>query len=77
MDDDAFVVRRVVGEDAFRVTGPRVERAAIVTDFDNPEAVDRFQRILEALGVTSRLRDLGAEEGMTVRIGDHEFDWVD
>jgi GTP-binding protein len=77
IDEDAFTVLRVAGEDAFRVSGSRVERAAVVTDFDNPEAVDRFQRVLEALGVTARLREMGAEDGMSVRIGDQEFEWVD
>jgi GTP-binding protein len=75
--DEAFTVFRVVGEDAFRIRGPRVERAAAMTDFDNPEAADRFQRILQAMGVTQRLRDLGIKEGHTVRIGDTELEWTD
>jgi GTP-binding protein len=76
-DPDTFTVQRVVGENAMRVSGARAERAAAMTDFDNDEAVARFQRILDAMGVTDRLRALGASEGMTIRIGECEFDWVD
>jgi GTP-binding protein len=76
-DDNAFTVFRVVGEDAFRVRGPRVERAAAMTDFENPEAADRFQRILDAIGVNQRLRELGIENGDAVRIGIYELEWME
>ncbi len=76
-DDDAFTVYRVVGEEACRIKGRRLERAAAMTDFSNDEAVDRFHRILEAMGVTERLRALGIADGQTVRIGDTEFEWAD
>ncbi|MFQ5460098.1 MAG: Obg family GTPase CgtA, partial [Anaerolineae bacterium] len=76
-DGDAFTVYRVVGEEAYRVKGRRIERAAAMTDFSNDEAVDRFHRILEAMGVTDRLRALGIADGQAVRIGDSEFEWAD
>jgi GTP-binding protein len=76
-DPESFRIQRVVGEDAFRVTGVRVERSAEMTDWDNDEAVARFQRILEAMGVVDRLRDLGATEGTLIRIGPFELEWED
>jgi GTP-binding protein len=48
-----------------------------MTDFDNPEAADRFQRILDAIGVNARLRELGIQEGDVVRIGAYELEWTD
>jgi Obg family GTPase CgtA-like protein len=36
-----------------------------------------MQRILEKMGVVRKLRDLGAEDGASVRIGEVEFDFVD
>jgi GTP-binding protein len=48
-----------------------------MTDMNSDAAVRRLQRILEKNGVVNRLRDMGAEEGSTVRIGDVEFDFLD
>jgi len=55
------------------VAGVRVERLAAVTNFDSDEGLARFERSLAKLGVEKRLRELGAVEGDTVRIGYYEF----
>jgi len=55
------------------VSGERIERLAEMTDFDNDEALGRFERVLAKLGVEKRLREMGIREGDTVRIGDTEF----
>ncbi|MFY9779257.1 MAG: GTPase ObgE [Candidatus Baltobacteraceae bacterium] len=60
---------------AFVVSGERVERLAAMTDFDSDEALERFERILAKMGVDKRLRELGARDGDTVRIGGNEFDF--
>jgi len=57
----------------FVVSGARVERLAAVTNFDSDEGLARFERALAKLGVEKKLRELGAEEGDTVRIGPYEF----
>jgi GTP-binding protein len=59
----------------FAVTGRRIERAMRMTDFALDEAADRFQRILEASGVSARLEDLGIEPGDVVHIADSELVW--
>ncbi len=64
-------------EGIFVVHGKRIERAAAMTYWENEEAVMRFQRILEALGITSALREAGIQEGDTVQIGKHELEWSD
>jgi GTPase len=61
--------------DALRVRGRRIETAANRTDFTNDESRDRFQRLLERLGIDAELRRLGAEGGITVRIGRSELEW--
>jgi GTP-binding protein len=69
---DAFqIVREADG--AFVVSGDRVERLAAMTNFESDEALMRFERALAKLGVEKRLKELGAEEGDTVRIGPYEF----
>ncbi|MBV9736765.1 MAG: GTPase ObgE [Candidatus Eremiobacteraeota bacterium] len=57
----------------FVITGERIERLASMTNFDSDEALVRFEQILAKMGVERKLRELGAVEGDTVRIGAVEF----
>lgn len=68
---EAFVIRFEDG--VYVISGERIEHLAQTTDFDNDEALGRFERILAKLGVEKRLREMGIHEGDTVRIGDAEF----
>jgi GTP-binding protein len=70
--EEAFGVERDA-DGAFVITGPRIERLAAVTNFDSDEALARFERTLAKMGVEKKLRELGAAEGDTVRIGQYEF----
>jgi GTP-binding protein len=65
------------GDGAFVVKGKRIERAAAMTYWDYEEAVVRFQKILEVLGISKALKDAGVEVGDTVFIGEHELEWAD
>jgi GTP-binding protein len=62
---------------ALRVRGRGIETAANRTDFSNEESRDRFQRLLERLGIEGELRRQGAETGTLVRIGQSELEWGD
>jgi GTP-binding protein len=71
-------------EDGFKITqedgvwyvqGPRVERLVAMTNFDYDEAIARFQRILEAMGVLEALREAGVQAGDTVALADFEMEW--
>lgn len=73
-DEELFQVQRLE-PGRFRVTGVRIERAAAMTDWDNDEAVARFQRVAAALGVTTALEEAGVQPGDTVYIGDKELEW--
>jgi len=57
----------------FVITGERIERLASMTNFDSDEALVRFEQILAKMGVERKLREMGALEGDTVRIGEVEF----
>ncbi len=59
----------------FEVLGEAVERAVIMTDLDNQEAVRHLHRRLSAMGVIRRLRELGAKQGDRVRIGTVELNF--
>ena len=64
-------------EDGFLVLGRRLERMVAMTDLGNDEAVRYLHRRLQRIGVIDRLRELGAEEGDTVAVGDVEFAFSD
>lgn len=72
---DTWEVARENGH--FVVRGKGVERLVAMTSMNSEAGVNRLQRIMEKMGIVSRLRDLGAEDGDTVRIGDVEFDFID
>ncbi len=76
IDENAFEVARDAQGD-WQVTGTRVERAAVMTDWSNSDATARFQRILEKVGVMRALRDAGVAEGDMVRVGVAELEWTD
>ncbi len=69
---NAFVITRE-SDGTFVIAGERVERLASMTNFDSDEALARFERALAKMGVEKKLRELGAAEGDTVRIGQYEF----
>jgi GTP-binding protein len=62
--------------DAWRVRGAAVERLAHQTMWQYHDAVQRAQRVLEAMGVLDALREAGVQPGDMVRIGSVELEWV-
>jgi GTP-binding protein len=73
VDEKAFTIRR--GRTGWHVWGVAIERAAKMTNWEQDESVARFQRILEAMGITMALREAGVAEGDTVFIGSVELAW--
>ncbi|WP_295165139.1 Obg family GTPase CgtA, partial [Selenomonas sp. F0473] len=59
------------------VSGKAIEKLVAMTNFNNDEAVRRFQYIWRLKGLDEKLRACGIKEGMTVHIGDMSFDYQD
>jgi GTP-binding protein len=76
LDVLAFTITRE-DDGGYRVSGQRIERAARMTYWEHDEAVQRFQKILEVLGVRKALVKAGIHEGDTVYIGEYELEWTD
>lgn len=76
LNDDAmaFTVDRLDG-DVYLVEGQAIERAVAMTYWDYDDAVIRFQRILEAAGISAALTEAGIKVGDTVIIGEMELEW--
>jgi GTP-binding protein len=75
-DPTEFEISREA-DGGWRISGVSVERAAKMTYWEYDEAVRRFQRILEQLGVEQALREAGAQSGDSVRIGEYELEWIE
>lgn len=61
----------------WRVRGVKIERLVSMTNFNQPESVDRVQRVLDATGISDTLLKAGLQEGDTVVIGTQEMLWSD
>lgn len=57
--------------------GEGIERFAQMTNWDFFESALRFQKVLEASGISKALRKRGVQEGDTVVIGEIELLWTD
>ncbi len=64
-------------EDGYEVLGKRVRRLVAMTDLENPDAVRYLHRRLQRLGVIDKLRELGAQEGDTVFVGEAVFSFTE
>ncbi len=73
-EDKSFSVRQEP-DGVWQVRGQYIEKIVAMTKWDYYDAVMRFQRIMEALGITQALRDAGVQEGDMVRIGKMELEW--
>ncbi|MFQ8642654.1 MAG: GTPase ObgE [Oscillospiraceae bacterium] len=62
-------------DDAWVIKGKEVEKLVVMSRFDTNEAVLRFSNKLRKLGIDDELRELGAQDGDTVRILDFEFEF--
>lgn len=71
---EAFVIKRE-DDGAYVVEGKEIEKIVAMTNFDNEEALRRFQLAWKRLGIDEALRERGIEEGDTVRIRGLEFEF--
>ncbi len=82
--EEAYVVQeRITGWEAvqeedgvFLVSGASMDSLLDAVNFDDYESMNWFHKTLRASGVIDRLRELGAQEGDTVRLGGMEFDFI-
>jgi GTP-binding protein len=75
IDENLFMVERE-GQ-GWRVRGKKIERLISMTNFAQPEALMRIQRVLEASGISDALIEAGVQEGDTVYIEQAELVWSD
>ncbi|MCO5214877.1 MAG: GTPase ObgE [Thermomicrobiales bacterium] len=74
VDERAWDIERVAPHH-YVVSGVGLERFAAMTNFDQWESAERFQRVLDRTGVLDELEKMGIEEKDTVTIGTFEMTW--
>ena len=73
-EDDPVIIERNDAAD-FIVRNKNLEKIVAMTNFDNEEGLRRFQFIWRMKNLDALLKARGIKEGMTVHIGDIEFEW--
>lgn len=74
VDTGRYEIRRK-GVRTWQVSGPTIERIAVMTNLENAEAVRRLEREMDRLGITAALEEKGIQEGHLLRIGQIEIEW--
>lgn len=70
-----FTIQR--DNDLFVVQSVELDKLVTMSDFNQYDAVLRFQRIMRRAGVDDALRANGAKDGDQIQVGDMIFDFVD
>ena len=77
-EEDVSEPFRISVEDGvFVVTGSGMDYLVDSVNFDDQDSLNWFHRTLRRTGVIDALRQAGAGENSTVRIGDMEFDFIE
>uniref|UniRef100_A0A6U3PW53 Obg family GTPase CgtA n=1 Tax=Ditylum brightwellii TaxID=49249 RepID=A0A6U3PW53_9STRA len=76
-DSDEF---EIISDPAYpgqwRIKGEYIEQVAKMTHWEYPEAIERFGRQLEALGIAAELERRGAIDGDLIMIDEYDFDFA-
>jgi GTP-binding protein len=68
LEDEGDTWEVIKEEDAFVVRGPKIERFAGRTDFNNPAGVERLRDIMQKQGIMHELVRQGVQPGDSVRL---------
>lgn len=73
-DSEIITINRDISGD-FVVSGKNLEKIVYMTNFENDEALRRFQYIWRMKGIDEKLKERGIKEGDTVHIGEMSFEF--
>lgn len=75
--NEAFYVEKD-DKGVYVVSGPRIDRMLGYTNLESEKGFNFFQKFLRQTGILKQLKELGVQEGDTVRVGEYlEFDYYD
>ena len=73
--EEPYTVEYDSEEDEYVVEGPGVEKMLGYTNLDSEKGFRFFQNFLKSSGILKELEKLGIQDGDTVRIYGHSFDY--
>jgi GTP-binding protein len=76
VDERAWLIARL-SQHRFQVSGVAIERFTKMTNFDLQEGGERFQKVLDAVGISAELSRQGIEPGDVVVVAGKELVWGD
>ncbi|KAF0126899.1 MAG: GTP-binding protein [Elusimicrobia bacterium] len=65
------------GDNRWNVRGPRLKTLLAMTNFVQPDSLERLRRIFKGIGLDKALKKAGAAEGDIVSVEGWEFEWQD
>jgi GTP-binding protein len=74
-DENAFSISRL--DDGWRISGIKIERIAAMTYWEFEAPTRRFQHILEEMGISEAMVEMGVKNGDTVSIGEETLEWTE
>ncbi|HKM21690.1 MAG TPA: GTPase ObgE [Lachnospiraceae bacterium] len=75
LKDEPYTVSFDEENHVYVIEGPRIEKMLGYTNLDSEKGFNFFQKFLKETGILDELIQLGIEEGDTVRMYGHEFDY--
>ena len=66
-----------VSEDTFNVLGLWIQNIVESTNFEDPDSMQYFQRVIRKKGVIDALKKAGVKEGSLVRMYELEFEYIE
>ncbi len=73
--DEPYTVEYDAENDEYVVEGPKIEKMLGYTNLESEKGFSFFQSFLKSSGILEKLEALGIEDGDTVRIYGHSFDY--
>ena len=75
-EEPFYVFKDEEEEDVYRIEGPRIEKMLGYTNLESEKGFVFFQKFMKDNGILDQLEELGIQEGDTVKIYGHEFEYL-
>jgi GTP-binding protein len=75
MDTKGYEVN--IEDGVYVITGPFVDRIFMKVNINDNESLKYFQKVLRRKGIIDELKQMGINDGDTVRMNDFEFDFIE
>jgi GTP-binding protein len=75
-EEPFYVFKDEEEDDVYRIEGPRIDRMLGYTNLESEKGFVFFQKFMKDNGILDQLEELGIQEGDTVKIYGHEFEYL-